>query len=249
MAVEALTHEQIRYVFDQLAAGAIYSAISTVIVAEGVDKTWFDALETEFLFEDGKTRALGGIIENGETWKTRYWATLTPAPSGRLPATFDTLGLEEGIIFGSLFIPGCTVTLGDHNCTVLGICSDRILVRVPAHAATTGLTYKVKNPLNDAEAELTGGGNVVAYAKKTPVFTSITPATGKTKGGTRCVIRGTAFTPGMAVTIGGHAQTVLTEDATHITFRTTAHAAGALDVVITARNTDAATGAGAYTYV
>jgi hypothetical protein len=249
MARETLNVDEINYIFNELDKGNLIADIFDVLVAQGVDTTWIDALESEITWEWGRRTALNGVIENGDTWKTRYWGVITPAPAGCMPVTFDTIGGEEALIFGSLFTPTDTVTLDDEPCEVLGVSSGCILVRVPAHAAGTGLTFKVKNAGNDNEAELTGGASEVAYAKKTPVFTSITPATGKAIGGTMCVILGTDFTPGMAVTIGGHAQTVLTEDSTHITFRTTAHAAGALDVVITAVNTDADTGVGAFTYI
>jgi len=83
-----------------------------------------------------------------------------------------------------------------------------------------------------------------------PTVTSVSPASGPTLGGTSVTITGTGFQAGASVTFGGGAAlasaTVVT--ATTITGTTGAHAAGAVNVVVT--NADAQTGtcAGCYTY-
>lgn len=73
----------------------------------------------------------------------------------------------------------------------------------------------------------------------TPTFTSITPATGDAGGGERVVIVGTGF-HNPAVTIGGHAQTVVSWNPTTIVIRTVAHAAeAACHVIVTNHSTNA----------
>ena len=85
-----------------------------------------------------------------------------------------------------------------------------------------------------------------------PTFTSITPNSGSTAGGTAVTIVGTGFFTGtsLAVTIGGNAATgVSVTDATHIAATTPAHAAGAVWVNITNGDGQFVNTTGAYTYV
>jgi len=87
-------------------------------------------------------------------------------------------------------------------------------------------------------------------AAPAPSFTSITPKTGPTSGGTNVVIRGTNFATGVTVTIGGVAATnVIFINATYITATTPAGTLGAKDVVITNTDSKKGTGTGAFTYV
>jgi glucose/arabinose dehydrogenase len=82
-----------------------------------------------------------------------------------------------------------------------------------------------------------------------PSVASITPNTGTTSGGTTVTIMGTGFLSGAAVKVGGTSATGITVvNGTSITATTPAHAAGAVNVVVT--NTDAQSGTmtGGYTY-
>jgi PGF-pre-PGF domain-containing protein len=80
-----------------------------------------------------------------------------------------------------------------------------------------------------------------------PTFTSISPASGTTAGGTTVTIIGTNLLGATGVTFGGTAATSYTVDsATQITAVTPAKAAGAVNVVVT---TPGGTATGAYTYV
>jgi PKD repeat protein len=94
----------------------------------------------------------------------------------------------------------------------------------------------------------------------TPTFTSITPNSGTTSGGTPVTIIGSHFvdkgwaggTP-LSVSIGGATATIIgSTDGTHIDASTAAHASGAYDVVITNGGDtghQSVTGTGAYAYV
>jgi hypothetical protein len=84
-----------------------------------------------------------------------------------------------------------------------------------------------------------------------PVFSSITPNTGPTAGGTAVTITGTDFDSGgsFGVTIDGANAAGVYVSPTTITATTPAHAAGAVDVVITNNTGEIATGTGAFTYV
>jgi hypothetical protein len=79
--------------------------------------------------------------------------------------------------------------------------------------------------------------------------TSVSPATGPAAGGTDITITGTNFAGATAVALGGVAATlVVVVDETTITCRTGAHAAGAVNVVVT-DDSGAKTLTNGYTYV
>ena len=98
-----------------------------------------------------------------------------------------------------------------------------------------------------------GGTGAFTYVTPAPTFISIAPSSGSTAGGTPVIITGANFVTGgsLGVTFGG--QPVLgvsVTDASHIAATTPAHAAGAVNVVITNGDGQIALGGtGAFTYV
>ena len=83
--------------------------------------------------------------------------------------------------------------------------------------------------------------NGYTYTNPAPTVSGISPASGTTAGGTPVTITGTGFLAGATVTIGGTAATGVTvASSTSITATTPAHAAGAVNVVVT--NTDSQSG-------
>jgi hypothetical protein len=77
----------------------------------------------------------------------------------------------------------------------------------------------------------------------------VAPATGAAAGGTHVTLTGSNFTPGTTVTVGGVAATGVTVDSpTQLRLITGAHAAGAVNVVVT-NDAGAVTATGAFTYV
>ena len=100
-----------------------------------------------------------------------------------------------------------------------------------------------------------GVSNIVSKAKA-PTAVSVAPANGAQAGGDAVVITGTNFkeSANPAVTIGGVAATsVVVTSATTISCVTPAHAAGAVNVVVTNDNTGdgyslTGTGVGIFTY-
>lgn len=82
-----------------------------------------------------------------------------------------------------------------------------------------------------------------------PVFSSVYPATGPAAGGTPITIIGANFEANPVVTIGGVAATdEVAVSSTVLTCVTGAHAAGAVDIVITNADTGAVTAVAAFTY-
>ncbi len=81
-------------------------------------------------------------------------------------------------------------------------------------------------------------------------FTSASPDNGTTDGGTPVTITGTGFLAVSGVTFDGvDATAVVTVNATTVTCIAPAHAAGAVDVVVTNGDTATVTGTAAYLYV
>ena len=79
------------------------------------------------------------------------------------------------------------------------------------------------------------GSKAFTYTAPAPTFTSISPTSGTTAGGTAVTITGTGFTGATAVTIGGATATSLSVVSdTEITATTPAGTAGTANVVITA---------------
>lgn len=83
-----------------------------------------------------------------------------------------------------------------------------------------------------------------------PTIISVIPNTGSELGGTSVTIAGTDFQSGATVTFDGDAATnVVFVDSTEITCDTPAHAAGAVDVVLTNPDTGFDTLVGGFTYI
>jgi hypothetical protein len=112
-----------------------------------------------------------------------------------------------------------------------------------AHAAGA-VNVVVTNPDTQA-GTLTNGFTYLAP----PTVTSITPTSGSTGGGTSVTITGSNFVAGATVALGGVAATGVTVvNATTITATTGAHAAGAVNVVVTNPNGQSGTLTNGFTY-
>jgi hypothetical protein len=82
-----------------------------------------------------------------------------------------------------------------------------------------------------------------------PTLTAIDPASGPTGGGTQVTLTGTGFEPASAVTFDGQPAALVSGGATSLVVTSPAHAAGAVDVVVTNADGQSATLAAAFTYV
>lgn len=105
---------------------------------------------------------------------------------------------------------------------------------------------------SNAGANQTNGGDgsiVITYTLAAPTVTSIAPNSGSLAGNTSVAITGTGFLGGATVDLGGAScSSVVVVSGTSLTCTTGAHAAGAVNLVVT--NTDAQTGtlSSAYNY-
>jgi hypothetical protein len=117
-----------------------------------------------------------------------------------------------------------------------GYAADR-LNPIGGNLAGAAITLSASNywSIQQVALRVSGGGPAPA-----PSPTSVTPATGSTSGGTTVTVNGTGFQSGATVSFGGSALTISNVTATAISGTTTAHTAGAVNVVVT--NPDAQTG-------
>ena len=155
-----------------------------------------------------------------------------PIISGISPNSGPTAGGTSVTISGSGFATGAAVTFGGTsatNVTVAG--STTITATTPAHASGA-VNVVVTNP--DATSGTSTGGYTYTASQSPPNVVSISPTSGPTTGGTSVTITGANFVSGATLTMGGTAATnVVVTNSTTITATTPAHAAGAVDVVVT----------------
>jgi hypothetical protein len=176
-------------------------------------------------------------------------ATLTlaapPAPtiSSVIPNSGPITGGTGVTITGTNLTGATAVTFGGTAATGVTVANaTTITATTPAHAAGA-----VDVVVTNSSGIGTGTGAYTYVA--TPTVTSVIPNSGPITGGTGVTITGTNLTGATAVTFGGTAATGVTVvNATTITATTPAHAAGAVDVVVTTPG-GIGTGTGAYTYV
>jgi len=179
-----------------------------------------------------------GTLTNGYTY------TSSPAPTAISPASGTTSGGTSVTISGTNFASGATVTFGGTAATsVVVVSSTEITATTPAEAA--GAVNVVVTNSNGQSGTLTNGYTYTS----SPVPTAVSPTSGTTSGGTSVTIGGTNFVSGATVTFGGTAATsVVVVSSSSITATTPAHAAGAVNVVVTNSNGQSGTLTNGYTY-
>ena len=190
--------------------------------------------------------AQSGTLTQGFTYTTPS----NPAPTVATisPNTGTTAGGTAVSITGTGFVAGATVKLGGTAATNVNVVgSTSITATTAAHAA--GAVDVVVTNTDAQSGTLSQGFTYTTPSNPAPTVATITPNTGTTAGGTAVSITGTGFVAGATVKLGGTAATnVNVVGSTSITATTAAHAAGAVDVVVT--NTDAKSGTltNGYTY-
>ena len=188
------------------------------------------------------TDSQSGTLSQGYTYTTPNPA---PTVSSISPVSGTTAGGTPVTITGTGFLAGATVKLGGTSATGVSVSnSTTITATAPAHAA--GAVSVVVTNTDNQSGTLTNG---YTYTNPAPTVSSISPVSGTTAGGTPVTITGTGFLTGATVKLGGTSATgVSVTNSTTITATTAAHAAGAVDVVVT--NTDAQSGtlSQGYTY-
>ena len=171
------------------------------------------------------------------------------APAPILTAVSPTSGPSTGgtavTLTGQNFASGATVTFGGAAATsVVVVSATQITAKTPPHAQGT-VNVAVTNP-DGQSATLASGFTFVAPA---PTVTSVSPTTGRTRGGTRVTLTGTNFVSGATVTFGGAAATsVVVASATQINASTPPHKPGSVNIVVTNPDGKSGTLASGFTY-
>lgn len=173
-------------------------------------------------------------------------STVTPAITSLSPEEGTTAGGTIVTITGTDFsttLADNIVKFGSDNATVTAATATQLTVESPAHAA------------GQVNVSVTVGGetatknNAYKYVIPAPTISNIAPNTGSTDGNSSVTITGTNLIGATSVTFGGAAGTGLTVNSgSSITVTTPAHAAGAVDVVVTAAG-GPVTSTGGFTYV
>jgi hypothetical protein len=201
------------------------------------------ALPVSTFFDVPATAELGAtdveVVANGIASAT---STISISPGGLAPTVtviVPTSGPAAGgtavTITGTSFAAGATVALGGVAATgVTVVNATTITATTGAHAAGA-VNVVVTNP-GGLSGTLASGFSYGSLPPP-PTVTSITPNSGSTAGGTGVTITGSNFVAGATVALGGVAATGVTVvNATTITATTSAHAAGAVNVVVTNPN-------------
>lgn len=184
--------------------------------------------------------SLAGKLSGGNV---RYAATSAPTFTSITPDHGPANTATDVTIVGANFTPGrvMSVLIDGEACSNVVVVDDTTITCTTPSDLTVGAK---------AVKVVTRGGSfnqAAAYDSQVSV-TSVTPDTGDAAGGTSVTIAGKGFTGATGVTFDGSSATslVVVSD-TSITCDTPAHAAGAVDVVVTTPG-GSGTGINAFTY-
>lgn len=163
-----------------------------------------------------------------------------PVLSSLAPTNGSPLGGTTVTLTGSGFTGADGVTFDGAAAAVTFDSATQLTVTTPAHAA--GAVDVVVSNANGSST-LSGGYTYDAP----PVLASLAPSNGTPLGGTTVTLSGSGFTAADTVTFDGIAAAVTFDSATQLTVTTPAHAAGAVDVVVSNVN-GSSTLSGGFTY-
>ena len=168
-------------------------------------------------------------------------ASISPIGGPPVGGTFLT-------ITGTGFLTGASVNIGTTVCGSVVVSSvieiTCTIPTIPGGTAGPAVAVTVTNP--DAQTGTLTGGYTYQDA---PIVASVAPSAGALAGGTPLTITGRGFLSGALIDLGGSpCSSVMVASLTQITCTTTAHAAGAVDVVVTNLDGQIGTLASAYTY-
>jgi len=168
-----------------------------------------------------------------------------PTVSGLSPTSGLVAGGNLVTITGLGFSGANAVNFGGSIVAPTVMNDTTITVTAPAHLAGT-VDVLVVHPTNGTSANTIADNYTYLGV---PVVTSLSPTTGPSAGGNNVTITGLSLTGATLVTFGGTATAFVVTGDTSITATAPAHAAGAVDVLVTtAQGTSVNTAADDYTY-
>jgi len=183
-----------------------------------------------------------GTKSGGFTYLRPAPTVLSLSPSSLI---WDYGGHSLVTITGNNFVATPSVTFGGVPATnVAFINATQLTVYLPYHVPGT-VDVTVTNPDGQSGTK----SNAFTYLAPPPNIVQINPLIGPYTGGTSVLILGTDFVATPTVTFGGTAATsVILGGGTQLMVVTPAHAAGAVDVVVTNPDGQSGTKVGAFTY-
>jgi len=232
-------------------AGTNFLAGATVTFG-GADATSVSVASATSITATTPAHAAGGVdvvVTNPDgqsaTLANAFTYLASPTVTSLTPSEGSAAGGFSVTITGTNFSAVPTVTFGGTAATGVAFASSTsLLVTVPAHAAGM-VDVVVTNPDGQSDT-LSNGFTYVAP----PTVTSVTPNTGSISGGSDVAVAGANFVTGATVTFGGVAASpVAFVSSTSLIATIPAHAAGAVDVVVTNPDTQSDTLAGGFTYL
>ena len=143
------------------------------------------------------------------------------------PGSGPTAGGQSVVITGLDLAGTTSVTFGGAAGSITSTTPTSITVTTPA--AASGTVDVVVTTSTPGVRTLTGAYRYLA----SPIIGSIAPNSGSTSGGQSVTINGTNLSNATSVTIGGSPAPITGNTSTSITVTTPAHAAGAVNVVVT----------------
>ena len=192
----------------------------------------------------------GNWVMQMATFRASGEGGANPAPTvtGVSPASGTVSGGTALTITGTGFLAGAAVSLGGTAATgVTVVSSTSITATTAAHSA--GSVDVVVTNTDTQSGSLTEGYTYTTLSNPGPTVTAISPSSGPTDGGTPVNITGTGFLAGATVSLGETPATGVTVvSGTSITATTPAHAAGAVNVVVTNTEEQSGTLTSGYTY-
>lgn len=174
-----------------------------------------------------------------------------PQISSLSPSQATTDGGDTLTIKGSGFNADTVIQVGGIQCPFnAAITGSELQCTLPAHVTAGPVSVEAIN----SDTGQTSTRTFTYVASQPATITSIAGDTGSVNGGNTVTINGTWIDPGAIVTLGGVACAVtssspqLSSAPTSVKCTAGAHAAGAVDVVLTNPGMSPVTDAGAYTY-
>jgi hypothetical protein len=177
-----------------------------------------------------------------------YTFAVIPAVTGISPALGPTAGGTTVTITGTALAGATGVRFGSSASPSFSVSGDGKSITAVSPAHTAGTVDVTVNTLGGTSAVV--AGDTFTYGDP-PKVTGISPAQGSTSGNKLVVITGSGFSGATAVLFGAPAGTNLTVvSPTRILVRSPAHAAGTVDVRVTAPGgTSAVVAADTFTFV